>query len=61
MNVIEVRKCFPGLQILGGIDKRTLASDKNAIGRELTRKLHPLVARGSYNPYCGHSVPPDVS
>ena len=61
MEVVEVRKAFPRLQIVGGIDKRILACDKNAIDAELTRKIPPLVSGGGYIPCCDHSVPPDVS
>ena len=61
MDVVEVRKAFPRLQIFGGIDKRILACDKNAIDAELTRKIPPLVSGGGYIPCCDHSVPPDVS
>jgi uroporphyrinogen decarboxylase len=61
MDVVEVRKAFPRLQILGGIDKRELARSKDAIDRELERRLSPLVGVGGYIPCCDHSVPPDVS
>ena len=61
MDVVEVRKAFPRLQIFGGIDKRILATDKNAIDEELTRKIPPLMRGGGYIPCCDHSVPPDVS
>jgi hypothetical protein len=60
MDVVEVRKAFPRLQILGGIDKRVLASDRDSIDQELSRKIPPLVRGGGYIPCCDHSVPPDV-
>lgn len=61
MDVVEVRKAFPPLQILGGIDKRELARSKDAIDQELERRISPLVGVGGYIPCCDHSVPPDVS
>jgi uroporphyrinogen decarboxylase len=61
MDVVEVRKVFPRLQIFGGIDKRIIASDRNAIQAELARIIPPLVSGGGYIPHCDHSVPPDVS
>jgi len=61
MDVVEVRKTFSRLQILGGIDKRILACDPSAIHAELTRIIPFLVNGGGYIPHCDHSVPPDVS
>jgi uroporphyrinogen-III decarboxylase len=61
MDVVEVRKAFPRLQIIGGIDKRIIASDRDAIDAEIIRKIPPLVNGGGYIPTCDHSVPPDVS
>jgi hypothetical protein len=61
MDVVEVRKAFPDLQIIGGIDKRIMAEGAPAIDAELERKVPPLVKRGGYIPCCDHSVPPDVS
>jgi hypothetical protein len=61
MDVVEVRKAFPRLQIIGGIDKRLVAEGKGAIDAELKRKVPPLVKDGGYIPCCDHSVPPDVS
>jgi len=61
MDVVEVRKAFPGFQIIGGIDKRLLAEGKCAIDTELNRKVPPLIRTGGYIPCCDHSVPPEVS
>jgi len=61
MDVVEVRRAFPRLQIIGGIDKRVIAAGKAAIDAELARKVPPLVAGGGYIPCCDHSVPPDVT
>jgi len=61
MDVAEVRKAFPRLQIFGGIDKRVLATTPAAIDEELEKRILPLAGRGGYIPCCDHSVPPDVS
>ncbi len=62
MDVVEVRKAFPRLQILGGIDKREMAAGKEAIDKELAHKVSPqMMEAGGYIPCCDHAVPPDVS
>jgi uroporphyrinogen decarboxylase len=62
MDVVEIRKAFPRLQILGGIDKTQLALGKKAIDRELKAKVTPEMLRhGGYIPHVDHQVPPDVS
>lgn len=60
MNVLELRRTFPELQIIGGIDKRVLAKDKKAIDRELETKLPFMFKKGGYIPTVDHFVPPDV-
>ena len=62
MDVVQIRKAFPRLQILGGIDKTQLALDKAAIDRELKAKVTPEMLRhGGFVPHVDHQVPPDVS
>jgi uroporphyrinogen decarboxylase len=62
MDVVETRKAFPRLQILGGIDKTQLALDRKAIDRELEARVTPEMLRhGGYIPHVDHQVPPDVS
>jgi len=46
--------------MMGGIDKRAIASGPEAIEREL-RRVAPLVEEGGYIPAPDHSLPPDVS
>ena len=58
INDWQVR--FPELAFSGGIDKRELAKDKDAIDRELER-IYPALARGKYIPDLDHLVPDDVS
>jgi hypothetical protein len=62
MDVVQVRKAFPRLQILGGIDKTQLALDKAAIDQELkARVTTEMLRHGGYVPHVDHQVPPDVS
>ncbi|MBC8232943.1 hypothetical protein H8E77_25655 [bacterium] len=47
------------MRIIGGFDKRILASSRQAISKEVQR-LTPLVEEGGYIPTCDHKIPPDV-
>jgi hypothetical protein len=61
MDVVEVRKAYPRLQMLGGIDKRPMINgDRAAIDAEL-RRVMEVVPQGGYVPYIDHNVPPDIS
>jgi hypothetical protein len=59
MNVMAVRKKYPGLQIMGGIPKLEIASGKNRID-EILDPVAELIKYGGYIPFCDHSVPPSV-
>jgi len=61
MDVVEVRKRYANLQIMGGIDKRMLARGKKEIDEELEGKIPFMLKRGGYIPHVDHHVPPDVS
>lgn len=61
MDVVEVRKAFPKLGIMAGLDKRKLAAGPQAIDAELDRKVPSLLPKGGYVPFVDHSVPPDIS
>jgi uroporphyrinogen decarboxylase len=50
---------YPGLCMMGGIDKRVLARDAASIDAELER-LRPAIQRGRYIPDLDHLVPDDV-
>jgi hypothetical protein len=50
---------YPGLVLMGGVDKRALAQDRAAIRREL-EGLRPLVERGGFIPTVDHAIPADV-
>jgi uroporphyrinogen-III decarboxylase len=61
MDVTEVRKKFPELKIIGGINKRSVAEGKAAIDAELEAKLPYMLSQGRYIPTCDHLVHPEVS
>lgn len=60
-DVIEIRKKYPDLRISGGVDKRILASDTDAIDRMVDRIFPVMQARGGYLPTCDHGVPEEVT
>ena len=60
-NVVEYRNRYPNLLITGGIDKRALAKDRDAIKDELERVLPVMWSKGGYFPAVDHTIPPDVS
>jgi len=61
MDIRRIRKKFPNLRILGGIDKREIAKGREAIDRELEKKLPFMFSKGGYFPSMDHWVPTDVS
>ncbi len=61
MDVVAVRKAFPRLQMMGGLDKVQLAKGKAAIDAELDAKIPYMLRQGGYIPHVDHHVPPDVS
>jgi len=61
MNVVDVRKGFPKLGIIGGMDKRALIDSKEAIDRELETRIPFMLKQGGYIPTIDHLVPPDIS
>ncbi|MCW4021381.1 MAG: hypothetical protein NWF14_09180 [Candidatus Bathyarchaeota archaeon] len=61
IDVVKLGEKYPRLIMTGGIDKRELAKDKEAITREVMYKVPPLVERRGYFPGVDHAVPPDIS
>jgi uroporphyrinogen decarboxylase len=59
-DVVEIRKQYPELLMRGGIDKRILASGREAIAREVDRVMPFMKERGGYIPTCDHGVPAEV-
>src|SRR4030042_5617024 len=50
MDVVEVRKSYPKLGMMGGIDKRVLAQGREAIDRELEAKIPFMLKHGGFIP-----------
>jgi hypothetical protein len=61
MEPCAIRERYPDLALLGGIDKRTLLQGRDAIRREIERKVPILLGQGRYFPSLDHHVPADVS
>lgn len=61
MDVVEIGRQYPCLQIWGGLDKRALAGSFKTIEVELERVIPPMKKRGGYAAGIDHAVPPDVS
>ena len=60
-DVVEIRRNYPELIMLGGIDKRVLAKSKPAIDKMVERIVPAMRERGGYIPTCDHGVPEEVS
>ena len=59
MDVREVRKKFPDLAMMGGINKSNIRLGKEKID-EMLAAVEEALQFGGYIPYCDHFVPPDV-
>jgi uroporphyrinogen-III decarboxylase len=62
MDVVKIREEFcSSFCIMGGIDKRALAKNKESIEEEVARILPHFVNSGRYIPHLDHLVPSNVS
>jgi len=59
-DVVKITKKHPWLIASGGIDKRVLAQDIEAIDKHLDYILPAMHKRGGFIPTCDHGVPPEV-
>ena len=59
-DVVKLGRQYPDLALFGGIDKRVLASTKEAINKHLEYILPTMRKRGGYIPTCDHGVPEEV-
>lgn len=57
---VALRKEYPDLLMVGGIDKRELAKDRAAVRAEVDRKVPFMLDHGGWIPSVDHSVPHDV-
>lgn len=58
-DILEYRRQYPGLGIMGGLDKRCLASNADAVDREIERCAQ-MVRLGRYVPGFDHLIAPDA-
>lgn len=58
-DILEFRKKYPELGIMGGLDKRALARSKSDIDHEI-EKAARMMEFGRYIPGFDHLIPPDV-
>jgi uroporphyrinogen decarboxylase len=56
----EILDAFPGLRIMGGVDKMKMIEGGTALTAYL-ESLLPYVKRGGFIPFCDHRCPPDVT
>ena len=60
LDIVAVRKRYPTLQMIGGVNKAVLAYGREAIDAELA-KIPFMLRSGRYLPAVDHAIPPDVS
>jgi len=61
MDIVEIRKAYPKLQMVGGLDKTKLAAGRQAIEAELEAKVPFMLKDGAYWPTVDGNVDPEVS
>ncbi|MEN3188907.1 MAG: uroporphyrinogen decarboxylase family protein [Atribacterota bacterium] len=59
MDLVQVRKAFPQLQLLGGIPKSEIARGKERI-EEILKTVQEVLKTGGYIPFGDHLIPPEV-
>jgi uroporphyrinogen-III decarboxylase len=59
MNILEIRKKYPEMIIMGGISKSEIAFGENHIDKML-EPVGELLKYGGYIPCCDHWVPPEI-
>jgi uroporphyrinogen decarboxylase len=57
---VLLRRKYPNCALMGGLDKRAIASGTEGVESEL-RRVRPVLEDGAYIPMLDHYVPPDVS
>ena len=62
MDAVKLRKQYgKNFILIGNIDKRCLAINKDVIKKEVLSKIPFLISKGGYFPGLDHFCPPDVS
>lgn len=59
-DVVELRKKYPYMSMMGGIDKMKISLGKKAIDEEIER-IRPLLGYTGYFPALDHLIPPEMS
>jgi len=59
-NLVEIRKKYTKLGMLGGFDKNSLYKGKQYIDNEL-ENMSWLISQGGYTPFADHAIPPNSS
>jgi uroporphyrinogen-III decarboxylase len=59
MDIVEVRKRFPDLALMGGIPKSEIVKGKQRID-EILAPVQAVLKTGGYIPFGDHFIPPDV-
>jgi len=57
-DIRQIRKMYPRFFIWGGLDKRVLLEDRDAIEREVAEKVPAVWESGGFIPAVDHAVPP---
>lgn len=60
VDVVELRKNYPNVKLIGGFNKLCISKGKNAIDSEFERLL-PVIRQGGYIPGVDHQVAPSTS
>jgi len=60
LDLLEVRKKYPNLQMMGGIPKLEVSRGRQIID-SLIENTEKILQYGGYIPHCDHFVPPEVS
>ncbi len=60
VDIVELRRKFPKLKIIGAYDKTVISKGEAAIRAEFER-IFPVMRQGGYIPGVDHQTPPDVS
>jgi hypothetical protein len=59
-DAVTLHNIWPDCALIGGMDRREIASGCEGVDAELER-IHPVLAEGACDPFPGHLVPSDVS
>jgi hypothetical protein len=59
MDIVKVRKAFPGMQMMGGIPKSEICRGRGRI-EEILAPVREVLKTGGYIPFGDHFIPPEV-